>query len=86
MRHAIEKIGGGTYDRAHFSSFGNFSLNFEAVYFVESGDYNTYMDVQQKINLYLYEEFEKKGIEFAYPTQTIFMAKDVAESSENKIK
>jgi small-conductance mechanosensitive channel len=85
MKHAIEKVGGGTFDRAHFSSFGDFSLNFEAVYFVESGDYNTYMDTQQKINLYLYEEFEKKEIEFAYPTQTLFLAKD-GESSEDKVK
>lgn len=85
MKHAIEKIGGGTFDRAHFSSFGDFSLNFEAVYFVESGDYNTYMDAQQKINMYIFEAFEKKGIEFAYPTQTLFLAKD-GESSEDKIK
>ena len=30
--------------------------------------YNVYMDIQQAINLQIHEEFEKLGIEFAYPT------------------
>ncbi|HEX5168335.1 MAG TPA: mechanosensitive ion channel domain-containing protein [Cyclobacteriaceae bacterium] len=73
MKTAIEEAGTTTFDRAHFATFGNFSLNFEAVYFVESAEYNIYMDVQQKINVSLFEAFEKRGIDFAYPTQTIFM-------------
>jgi small-conductance mechanosensitive channel len=32
------------------------------------------MDIQQAINLKIYEEFEKQDIEFAYPTQTLFVA------------
>jgi len=56
------------FDRAHFTAFGDFSLNYEAVYFVLDPVYGTYMDVQQAINLRIHEEFEKAGIEFAYPT------------------
>ncbi|RMF95662.1 MAG: mechanosensitive ion channel family protein [Candidatus Schekmanbacteria bacterium] len=63
------------FDRAHFKSYGDFSLNFEIVYYVLSPDYNTYMDVQQRINLEIYRRFEKEGIEFAYPTQTLFIEK-----------
>lgn len=70
-----------TLDRTHFASFGDFSLNFETVYFVESAEFNTYMDIQQKINLALYEEFEKRGIEFAYPTQTVFVSKQESENT-----
>jgi small-conductance mechanosensitive channel len=33
------------------------------------------MDVQQYINLGIMEEFEKRGIEFAYPTQTVFVSR-----------
>jgi small-conductance mechanosensitive channel len=33
------------------------------------------MDTQQSINLEIYREFEKRGIEFAYPTQTLFVNK-----------
>ncbi len=62
-------------DRCHFSSYGDFSLNFETVYFVTEPDYVKYMDIQQSINLQIFEAFAEKKIEFAYPTQTIFMEK-----------
>ncbi len=65
-----------TFDRGHFASYGDFSLNFEFVYYVIGADYNKYMDTQQAINLKIFEEFEKRGIEFAYPTQTLFVSKD----------
>ena len=35
-----------------------------------------YMDIQQEINFQLKEAFEKQGIEFAYPTQTVFLANE----------
>lgn len=60
-------------DRAHFKEFGDFSLNFEVMYRVQSADYNAYMDVQQQINLVLKERLEKEGVAFAYPTQTLFV-------------
>lgn len=71
----IKKIENTRFDRSNFSSFGDFSLNFETVYYVKSGDYNIYMDIQQQINLLIMEHFEKLGIEFAFPSQTIYMEK-----------
>jgi small-conductance mechanosensitive channel len=71
----IKNVNDTVFDRAHFSSYGDFSLNFETVYNVLSSDYNKYMDIQQEINFAIKEEFEKRGIEFAYPTQTLFMEK-----------
>lgn len=64
-----------TFDRAHFLSFGDFSLIYEVVYFVMNGDYNIYMDRQQAINLQLFENFNREGIAFAFPTQTLFLEK-----------
>jgi len=61
------------FDRAHFKSYGDFSLVFEIVYYVISPDYNLYMDIQESINLGIHEQFENEGIEFAYPTQTLFL-------------
>jgi small-conductance mechanosensitive channel len=58
-------------DRIHFKQFGDFSLDFEVVYYITTGDYNTYMDIQQRINYGIMEEFEKEKIEMAYPTQKI---------------
>ena len=63
------------FDRAHFFSYGDFSLIFEVVYYVLSRDYNKYMDIQQEINFAIKERFEKHGIEFAYPTQTLYISK-----------
>ncbi|MGH8197801.1 MAG: mechanosensitive ion channel family protein [Steroidobacteraceae bacterium] len=56
------------FDRAHFANFGEFALLYEAVYFVLDAEYNTFMNIQQAINLRLVDEFAARGIEFAYPT------------------
>jgi small-conductance mechanosensitive channel len=80
IKNAIEKVQDTVFDRAHFSSYGDFSLNFEIVYYVMSSDYNKYMDIQQEINFIIKEEFESRGIEFAYPTQSLFLEK----TSENE--
>lgn len=60
-------------DRIHFREFGAFSLNFEIVYFIDSSDYNKYMDIQQQINFGIAEAFEKEKIEIAFPTQTVYI-------------
>jgi small-conductance mechanosensitive channel len=73
IRTAIENQEPVRFDRAHFQSFGDSALLFETVYYVLSPDYNKYMDIQQNINLTLYEQFAAEGIEFAYPTQTVFV-------------
>lgn len=75
VSHMIKQIPDTTLDRVHFSSFKDSSLDFEVVYYVNNRDYNQYMNIQQEINLKIKEEFEKRGIEFAYPSQTLFLAK-----------
>ena len=62
-------------DRVHFSEFGDFSLNFDVVYYMKSQDFVKYKDTQQEINLKIKEAFEKEGIEMAFPTQTIILNK-----------
>jgi len=76
VREIIEKQPDTVFDRGHFASYGDFSLNFEFVYYILGSDYVKYMDTQQKINLEVYDEFEKRKIEFAYPTQTLFVNKE----------
>ena len=75
IKDTINNVSNTAFDRAHFFSYGDFSLIFEVVYYVQSRDYNIYMDIQQEINFTIKEEFEKRGIEFAYPTQTVFLEK-----------
>ena len=73
IREVISSIDKTRFDRSHFKNYGDFSLNFETVYYVLSGDYNLFMDIQQTINLALYRKFDAEKIVFAYPTQTLFV-------------
>lgn len=82
IREVIDAQDRATFDRAHFKQYGDFSLNFEAVYYVEDADYNLYMDIQQAINLGLYQKFEQEEIEFAIPTQNILVKGDGRKNIE----
>ena len=73
IREAVEAQENIRFDRSHFKQYGDFALLFESVYYVKGPDYNLYMDIQQAINLQIHERFEQEGIEFAYPTQTLFV-------------
>jgi small-conductance mechanosensitive channel len=67
------------FDRCHFKSLGDFALVFETVYYVLVPDYAVYMNVQQAINLAVMREFAARDIEFAYPTQTLFVQRESLE-------
>lgn len=73
LRDAVEQQSPVRFDRAHFASYGDFSIDFEVVYYVNSADYNAYMDIQQRVNLSVHAQFEDAGVEFAYPTQTVLL-------------
>jgi small-conductance mechanosensitive channel len=76
LREIIESQANVRFDRAHFKEYGDFALIYEVVYYVVSPDYNIYMDIQQAINLEIYRRFEGEGVDFAYPTQTLFVNAD----------
>jgi small-conductance mechanosensitive channel len=59
------------FGRAHFKGFGASSLDFEAVYWILTPDYNAFMDRQQAVNLALLRAFAREGICFAYPSPTL---------------
>ena len=69
------------FDRSHFMKYGDYALLFETVYYVLSPDYNMYMDIQQAIYFALHERFEQERIDFAYPTQKLFLSQ-VTEGTE----
>jgi len=73
IKAIVSKEVNATFDRAHLKSFGDFSINYEIVYYIESADYLTYMNIQQAICMNIFEKFECEEIEFAFPTQTLFL-------------
>lgn len=79
IKDIITGVEGLTLDRTHFSGYGDSSLDFETVYYVEDPDYNMYMDKQQQIYLALFKKFTDEGIVFAYPTRTLFLTMEKAD-------
>ena len=76
IRKAVEAQEQVRFDRSHFVSFGDSSLNFETVYFVLSADYMRFADINHAVNLTILREFASEQIEFAYPTRTLFVKND----------
>ncbi len=79
VRQAVEAVNGDPesaplrFDRAHFKAFADSSLDFEVVYYVLDPAYARYMDAQQAINLEIVAAFAQRGIEFAFPTRTVYV-------------
>jgi small-conductance mechanosensitive channel len=69
VREILAALPSITVDRVHFLAFGPASLDFEAVYFVESPDHTLYLDLQQTANLQIMRRFEEMGVEFAAPAR-----------------
>jgi small-conductance mechanosensitive channel len=73
IREAVEAQEQVRFDRSHFRSYGDSTLNFETVYVVLTADYLVYADLHQAINLTILRRFAEEKIEFAYPTRTLVM-------------
>src|SRR4030095_10618825 len=56
-----------TLERCHLITFGDFSLTFEVLYFINSPDVITYLNIQQEIYLEVMNAFSREGIDFAFP-------------------
>lgn len=66
VRQAVECQQSTRFERSHFKSFGDFSLIFETVYCVMDPDYKKYMDIQQNINLAIFDRLDKEKIVLAH--------------------
>lgn len=86
IREIIEAQEPVRFDRAHWLSYGESSLNYEIVYFVLAPEYNIYMDIQQAINLAIFSRFETEGIDFAYPTRTLILQRSEADGREEVVE
>ena len=62
--------------RVYFSDFNDWSLNVYMSYWVKPPDYWLYHEVNERVNLEIMKRFETEGIEFAFPSQTLYVKKD----------
>ncbi|MHC4395181.1 MAG: mechanosensitive ion channel family protein [Planctomycetota bacterium] len=62
--------------RVYFSDFNDWSLNIYMSYWVKPADYWVYQEVNERVNLEIMKRFEAAQIEFAFPSQTLYVKKD----------
>ncbi len=62
--------------RVYFNEFNDASLNIMMIYWYHPPDYWAFVSFSERVNLRIMREFEKEGIEFAFPTTTNYVAHD----------
>ncbi len=62
--------------RVYFSDFNDWSLNIYMSYWVKPPDYWLCHEVNERVNLEIMKRFEAEQIEFAFPSQTLYLKKD----------
>ncbi len=76
LRECVDEAEGIRLDRAHFAEYGDSSLQYEVVHYVQSSDYTEFMERQHHLNLAVYRRFEEEGIPFAFPTRTVHVVNE----------
>ena len=62
--------------RVLFNDFKDCSLNLMVIYWYHPPDYWAYAEFSERVNFEILRRFNEEGIEFAFPTQTVFVARD----------
>ncbi len=62
--------------RVYFSDFNDWSLNIYMTYWVKPPNYWLNQEVNERVNFEIQKRFEAEQIEFAFPTQTLYVKKD----------
>lgn len=80
----VKSIQGAEFDRCGMSAFGESSLDYDLAFYSLNPDYNRSMALKSRILLALFRKFGEEGIEFAYPTQTLYIASAGADDTDLK--
>ncbi len=71
------KVGQDEYaPRVYFTDFNADNLNVRVIYWFHPPAYWDYLEHGQRLNLRIMQELEALGVEFAFPTQTLYLAGD----------
>jgi MscS family membrane protein len=62
--------------RVYFSDYNDCSLNLFVVYWVKPPDWWLYHEVNDRVNFEILKRFNAESIEFAFPTQTLYLKKE----------
>lgn len=86
VKNVITNVEWTEFERCYFKKMNDYSLDFLISYKCLSPDYKRMLEINEKINLWLFEEFEKKWIEFAFPSQTIYSYNLDDEANEKSLE
>jgi small-conductance mechanosensitive channel len=75
IKNIVDRTENVDFARCHFVEYADSSLNFQIVMDIKSKEFGAYLDVRQAVNMAIFKKFAEQKIEFAYPTQTIFVNK-----------
>ncbi len=62
--------------RVFFSDFNPTSLNIRVIYWYHPANYWDYVAFSERFNKEVFRRFNAEGIDFAFPTQTLYLAGD----------
>jgi len=80
VQAAVDAQPRARFERAHFASFAASSMDFEVVYWIKDREYLAFREVHQEVLLAIGEKFRREGVEFAFPSQTLYVAGTKAEA------
>jgi len=86
LREVMASHPGTANYRAYFNSYGDFSLNILVNHWCKYLDYEEYLKCLEEINFEIKRRFEEEGIEFAFPTQTVYVKHEAGVLSPNPDK
>lgn len=78
--------------RIRFIGFGSSSLDIEIFAYLNALDYNEFLEIKEDLMLLMMDVVERSGTDFAFPSQTLYFAKDdglskeKGEIAENQVK
>jgi MscS family membrane protein len=61
-----------------FTDFGDSSLNIKVIFITPTIDYGAFLGLKQEVNLSIMRALEELGLEFAFPTRTIYLKQETS--------
>ena len=68
--------------RVYFNEFNDSALNLFVIYWYHPADWWNYCAFSQRVNMEIFRQFNDAGIEFAFPSQTVYLAGGSREDIE----
>jgi len=76
------ELSGENPARVYFTDFNSANLNLQIIYWFDSAEWWDYYAFNHAFNMELLERFNDAGLEFAFPTQTLYVENATADTSQ----